>query len=285
MSNAVFTFPGKMGDAILQWPIAFHYGEQVGDFDVWLDKTTCGPLVSLFGAQPHVGEVRLIEGVEGYQCGGQPFHFNLPTSAFDGRAVYHLGFRGFPARQITLQTLNDASVPIVVDPAKLANTPTLRPWGPEGANAAFYNRLVIHGGAVYTHNRTTPTLWRFLHSVRAELEARFDQIVFVGTEAEREVGLRTYPDWDAHDDHGDFLDLARFIGQSRCMIGMGSAPITLAGALKVPAIRVHDPIANDAPRVIWDNLGENQLNDTLIGLRTSWPVFRDRWLNSPAPPA
>lgn len=285
MSNTVFTFPGKMGDAILQWPIAFHFGRQVGDFDVWMDERTCKPLVNLFQAQPHVGEVKLIGGIEGYQCGGQPFHFDLPTSAFDGKAVYHLGFRSFPVRQITLQTLNDAAVPIVVDPAELANVPTLQPWKEMDTIPASFNRLVIHGGAVYTHNRTTPTLWRFLHSIREELENLFDEICFVGTDAELEVGQRTYPEWRAFADGGDFLRLATFIGASRCMIGMGSAPITLAGALKVPAVRVHDPIGNDAPRVIWDNLGDNQLNDTLIGLRKSWPVFRDRWLKPGSHPA
>jgi hypothetical protein len=47
--------------------------------------------------------------------------------------------------------------------------------------------------------------------------------------------------------------------------------------LKVPCIRVHDPIG-EFPRRIWDSLGENQLNDTEIGLRTSWTEWRDKWL-------
>ena len=68
---------------------------------------------------------------------------------------------------------------------------------------------------------------------------------------------------------------------SRAVIGCGSSSVALAGALKVPCIRVHDPIG-EFPRRIWDNLGDNQLNDTEIGLRASWPEWRDKWLTSPA---
>jgi len=74
------------------------------------------------------------------------------------------------------------------------------------------------------------------------------------------------------------LDLAKFMAGASLVVGCGSSGVALAGALKVPCIRVHDPIG-EAPKVIWSNLGENQLNDTEIGLRKSWPEFRDRWLN------
>ena len=83
--------------------------------------------------------------------------------------------------------------------------------------------------------------WRFLASIRAELETLFDQIVFVGSPDDRAVGVETYPGWDDFDDGGDFLKLARLVHASRLMIGVGSSPIVVAGALKVPAIRVHDP--------------------------------------------
>lgn len=273
--STVFTFPGKIGDAILQFPVAYHWAQQTGEhFDVWLDEGTCAPLVPLLNAQPGVAEVKLIPGVESYHCGGQPFHMNLPTSAFADNTVYHLGLRGFPVRQISLQTLNDSKVPIKVDPNVFANTPYL-----EVGPVEKKNRLVVHGKAVYPHSRTTPTMWRFLSSIKPEIERIFDEVVFVGTADDREVGHKAYPEWNEYDDGGDFLALARFIAGSRCMIGIGSSPITLAGALKVPGIRVHDTIGDDAPRVIWSNLGDNQLNETYIGLRAEWPRFRDRWLN------
>ena len=115
-------------------------------------------------------------------------------------------------------------------------------------------------------------------NARAELESLFDDIVFVGSDRDREVASNTYPGWKAFDDGGDFLRLANLLASSRAMIGCGSAPIALAGAMKIPAIRVHDAVGNNAPKVIWDNLGENQLNDTEVGLRKSWPVWRDKCL-------
>jgi hypothetical protein len=272
----VFTMPGKIGDSILQWPVAYHYAKKSGEkIELWMDETTCKPLVSLFEAQSCVEKVKLVGGVENYGCGGQPFHLNLPTSAFEGNTIYHLGMRSFPARQITLQTLQDSRVPVRVEVEDLSNTPSL-----EVGDVEKKNRLVVHGQSVCPHNRSTPTMWRFLSSIREELEALFDDIAFVGSPDDREVGMTAYPGWSEFDDGGDFLKLAQFIAGSRAMIGCGSAPITVAGALKIPAIRVHDRIGNDAPRVIWNNLGENQVNDTEIGLRTVWPVFRDKWLTT-----
>lgn len=279
--STVFTMPGKMGDAILQFAVVHHYFDQTHDdsIELWLDEQTCKPLVSLFESQPGVRAVKLIAGVENWNCGGQPFHMNLPTSAFSGNTIYHLGLRGFPQRQISLQCLQDCKVPIVVSPEVFAETPYLA-TGP----VATANRLVIHGQAVCPHNRSTPTMWRFLSSIHQDVHELFEEVVFVGSPDDREVGLATYPNWTAFDDGGDFLKLARLIAGSRCMIGVGSAPVTLAGALKVPAVRVHDTIGDGAgaPRVIWDNLGANQLNRTEVELRKDWPAFRDRWLKGVA---
>jgi hypothetical protein len=274
--STVFTFPGKMGDAILQFPIVHHYAKETGDTDIelWLDENSLKPLVPLFEAQPGVKAVKLIGGIDNYNCGGQPFHFELPTSAFEGNRIYHLGLRSFPQRQISLQCRQDCKVPLEVSSENFARSRYLKVT--EGDHRA--NRLVIHGQSVCPHNRATPTLWRFLASIQQDIHELFEEVVFVGSQADIEVGLAAYPNWTGFSDGGDFLKLANFIAGSRCMIGCGSAPITLAGALKIPAIRVHDRIGNDAPRVIWDNLGENQLNRTEIELRKDWPKFRDLWL-------
>lgn len=314
--STVFTFPGKMGDALHQWPVVYHYIKQTNDQDIelWLDETTCKPLVPLFEAQPGVKAVKLVSGVENYSCGGQPFHMNLPTEAFSGNRIYHLGLRQFPVRQLSLQCLQDSKVPIEVSPEVFAEEPSLRVDGKLDAvdlevsphfvsgpieTAGLYsrpgrvisvngppkaNRLVVHGQSICPHNRATPTMWRFLSSIAQDIHELFEEVVFVGSAKDREVGLTTYPNWTAFDDDGDFLKLARFIAGSRCMIGVGSSPIVLAGLLKVPSVRVHDRIGNDAPRVIWDNLGSNQLNRTYIELRTEWPKFRDRWLKQVVAP-
>jgi len=276
MSETVFTFPGKAGDAIMQFPVAYWWSKQHDSkFTCWLDEKSCKMVAPLFAAQPCVEKVELKPGIEGYACGGQPWHFNLETSELADRLVYHLGMRGFPAQQLTLECMATAGVPITVDRQELAETSPF--VVPEGEKV---NRLVIHGQGVCPHTRSTPMLWRFLYAVWPELKELFDEIVFIGSEADRGTALQTYPECKEFVDDGDFLKLATYMKASRAVIGSGSAPVALAGALKVPCIRVHDFIANGAPKVIWSNLGENQLNDTEIGLRTSWPEWRDKWLKA-----
>jgi hypothetical protein len=57
---------------------------------------------------------------------------------------------------------------------------------------------------------------------------------------------------------------------SRLVIGSGSSGVALASVLKVPTLRVHDPIGN-APKVIWAGLGDNQWNEEEVALRRLWP--------------
>lgn len=276
MSETIFTFPGKAGDAVMQWPIAYHWAKQTGkQFTCWMDEGSTKMVAPLFAAQPCVEKVEFKEGIESYNCGGQPWHFNFPTSEFEGREMFHLGLRGFPQRQLTLECLENSKVPVQVDPQVLAETPSLEVDGVVPAN-----RLVLHGQPIYTHTRVTPSFWKFLSIHREELAAMFDEVVFVGSERDREIGVRTYPEWTQFDDGGDFLELARLMAGSRAVIGCGSSPVALAGALKIPAIRVHDNIEG-MPKVIWSNLGDNQMNETEVGLRTSYPAWRDKWLAVP----
>ena len=280
--STVFTFPGKMGDALHQWPIAHHWHKQTGKpFQVWLDQTTCKPLVKLFEAQPGVELVKLVEGVENYNCGGQPFHLNLPTSAFDEHTIFHMGLRGFPARQLTLECLQTSRVPVTLTAETLATERSLVAGGEEPRPGGGLGMLVLHGQPAYAHTGTTPTFWKFIAGVRAELEDLFENITFVGAPRDLETAERIYPDWDRYDDGGDLKKTADLVQHSDCMIGCGSAPIVLAGLLRVPGIRVHDAIAGDAPKVIWSNIGDDQVNATEIELRRDWPTFRDKYLKKP----
>jgi hypothetical protein len=278
MSETIFTFPGKCGDAIMQFPVAYHWAKQHdAKFTCWMDEKSCKMVAPLFAAQPCVEKVEFKSGIANYNCGGQPWHFDLNNSEFAGRNVYHLGFRSFPERQLTLESLERSNVPVLVDVATLANTnPFEVPTSGEKVN-----RLVLHGQGVCPHTRATPNFWKFLAANRKEIVNLFDEIVFIGSPQDREVGSIAYPEWGSFDDVGDFLKLAELMVNSRAVIGCGSSSVALAGALKVPCIRVHDPIG-EFPRRIWDSLGDNQLNDTEIGLRTSWPEWRDKWLTSPA---
>lgn len=275
MSETIFTFPGKAGDAVMQWPVAYWWSKKHGQkFTCWMDEKSCKMVAPLFAAQPCVEKVEFKLGISNYNCGGQPWHFDLDNSDFADRNVYHLGYRSFPERQLTLESLARSNVPVEVDVAALANTNAFE----APAIGEKVNRLVLHGQGICPHSLTTPNFWKFLSAIRMELPSIFDEIVFIGSPQDREVGAIAYPEWKAFDDGGDFLKLARYMLESRAVIGCGSSPVALAGALKVPCIRVHDPIGNDIPRRIWDNLSDNQLNDTEVGLRSSWGPWRDKWL-------
>ena len=270
-----FTFPGKIGDALHQWPVAFWWHLETGNaFDVWLDQTTCGPLKRLIEYQEGVHEVRLMEGIESYGCGGQPWHFNIKPEEHEDRHFVHCGLRAFPQRQLTLQAFEDVPLTLEVDKKTIAETPNLR--APELPKA---NRLVLHGTGVCQHNHQTPGFWRFLARNRGLLESRFDEIVFVGSPEDRDVGLMAYPGWQAWDDGGEFLNLASYVQASRMMIGCGSSNVVVAGALKTSCIRVHDAIG-EAPKVIWSNLGSNQRNETELELRGQMEALLDELLTT-----
>lgn len=272
--RATFTMPGKMGDALMQWPVAFWWHKEHAEpFDVWMDEKTCAPLVPLFQAQPGIGEVKLVPGIESWNCGGQPWHMNIEPTAHDERWFIHLGLRAFPQRQLTLQARENAIAKLKVDPDLFSQSPSLVLSGV----GPVQNRLLLHGQGIYAHTRQTPAFWKFLARNAKDFEAEFSEIVFVGSPSDREVGLSTYPHWAAFDDGGDFLKLAKLIAASRFMVGCGSAPIVLPGLLKTPAIRVHDPIGEAAAH-IWSNLGINQLNRTEMELRSEWTDYKERFL-------
>ena len=277
--SLVFTMPGKLGDALHQWPIAFHYC-RVNNVKctLWLDEKSLNPLVPLFEAQPCVEKVELKSGIENYQCGGQPWHFDFPTSAYEGHTVYHLGYRSFPARQLTLECLEQSKVPLSIDPQELAETCTFET---EKRVVSENGCVVLHGQGICPHTRATPQFWKFLATVWDEISEKWNgQLYFAGTSRDREVAESIYarPGTWGIDDGGDFQKLANFVASSNLVIGCGSSIAALAGALKIPCVRVHDPIA-EAPKIIWSNLGSNQLNATEIELRTAWPEFRDKLFN------
>lgn len=271
--STVFTFPGKSGDAIMQFPVAYQWAKKTGKkFTAWLDERSCRLVAPLFEAQPCVEKVEYKAGVTGYGCGGQPWHFGLETKDLEGFTVYHMGMRSFPQRQLTLQCLEDAKLPIEIDKASLSMESCFSVGPVEKAN-----RVILHGQPICPHTKGSPQFWKFLFSIYPYLRGNFDEIVFVGDEGDREIALRTYPEASSFDDQGNFLTLAKLIAGSRLVVGGGSSVVALGGALKVPTIRVHDQIGSH-PKVIWSNLGDNQLNNTEIELRAAWPEFKQRWL-------
>ena len=270
----IFTFPGKIGDALLEWPIAAAWHKQTGKpYSVWMDKKTCKPLVNLIVSQPGVEEVKLIDGIENYGCGGQPYHFNMGTEDYGDNTVYHLGMHALPERQITLQTALSSKVPLDTDGIK---------WNPSLTVKAgkAQDRVVIHGQALCPHTNSVPSVWRFVNRIRETLESTFAQIYLVGTKDDLEAGRQVLPDANTFDDEGDMLPTADLISNSRMVIGAGSSIAALAGALGVPCVRVHDNIGT-LPKSIWSNLGANQLNATEIELRSEFPEWFDKCVVNP----
>ena len=316
----VWTAPGKVGDTLLQWPIAYQWHRMTGKkFHFWMDEKTCAPLVPLIEAQPCVEEVKLIPGIEHWRLGGQPFDFGLKTEDHLEYEIYHLGLRKFPERQITLQVLE--WLPFDIDKDKLAQEPSLVVWDavdlevePRWAVSAdakintenLYvrpgriiavdgplepNRLVLHG-TFRSHLTGTPSFWRFLNRVKLDLAQRFDEVYFTGTPEERARAMELYggatdqrakgvfkAEWKEFDDHGNFLELARLMAGAKMVIGSGSCGVVLAGALKIPSLRVHDPIG-DAPKCIWSSLGPLQFNETERDLRELWPYILNQVMDS-----
>lgn len=295
MSETVFTFPGKAGDAILQWPVAWWWWKKHGKkFTVWLDEQSCRLVRPLFEVQPCVEKAEYKKGIVNYNMGGQPWHFDLDTSEHEGRQIYHLGMRHFPQRQITLETFQESKTDLDADFDLVAaescfEVPGQTTFhflgGSPGQNGTSQeidvsgNRLLLlHGQAVCPHTNSTPEFWKFLAPIRSELPGLFDMVVFVGAPRDYMVGLETYPGSYAFDDGGSFLELAKVMKQAKCVIGCGSSVVTLAGALKVPSVRVHDPIGEHS-RTVWNNLANNSLNMTEVELRNEWPKWRDQFLS------
>lgn len=275
MAETIFTLPGKLGDAIHQWPVVHHWtAENRQPVTIWLDEGSLKPLLPLVQSQPWVDKVELRKGIESYHCGGQPWNFGIEAAEAEGRVIHHLGMRTFPQRQLTLECIAGCGLTLAADQKLLAETPAFVLPPPEKKN-----RLVLHGMSVYPHSRTTPQFWKFIAAIRGELMQTFDEIVFTGSPMDREVSLATYPEWQELDDGGDFLKLALFMNDARLVIGCGSSVAALAQALRLPCVRVHDPIG-DCPKVIWSGLGDNQLNDGEIELRTGWPSFRDQFVKT-----
>lgn len=263
--SLVFTLPGKIGDALHQFPVAYHYCKQQGKTcELWLDEGSLKPLENLFRAQPCVTDVKFLPGIKNYTCGGQPFDFAMDNQVYLDNEIYHLGLRTFPSRQLTLEALEQ--VPLNMDRSAVASEPSL--VVPNARPAS--DRVILHGNFM-SHVSGVPSFWRFLNWVKNDLP---EERVFVGLPKERKRALEIHPGWSEFDDQGDFLLLAQEMANAALVIACGSSVAALAGQLKVPCLRVHDPIG-EHPMVIWSNLGPRQWNLTEKDCRVQWPKIRE----------
>lgn len=251
MSKVVFTFPGKLGDFFHQWPIAYHYGKMFGDFHVGLDQRLLKPIAGLVARQPHVEHVWLLPGIEHYQIGGQPFDFGMPYQEYKHwDKVYHLGFRDAPEKPITLQCREYVDFKIPTKALKrectLVGEREPRPR----------NLLLLHGRR-YDMYGEFPNFWHALWESWDLLKAEFDEIEWIGLPEEKRISDK-FGGTD-FDDGGDWVKLVDEMRDARLVMGVGGAMVALAGALKVPSIRIHDPVLGFREEV-FANFGERQWN-------------------------
>ena len=95
--TSAFYFPGKAGDAILQWPVAYHWAKQNAQkIEVWLDRKSCQCLENLFRAQSIVADVRLFDHTKNYSCGGQPWQGDFTTADHIEHTIIPMGLHAFP---------------------------------------------------------------------------------------------------------------------------------------------------------------------------------------------
>jgi hypothetical protein len=211
LSSTVFSFPGKAGDSIHQWPVAWWWAKENGKrFTCWMDERSCKVVAPLFAAQPCVEKVEFKPGIEHYNCGGQPWHFDLPASEYENVEAHHLGLRNFPQRQLTLEALHASQLGLSVTQDQLAETPTIEaPGEVEGFSGPRTSASCTAKPSTRTP-RGTPKFWTFISDIAPELSEMFHRLVFVGNDRDREVAKRTIPMGD-HDDHGSFLELAKLM--------------------------------------------------------------------------
>lgn len=235
--RVLITLPGKIGDALLQWPCVYHWNRETGRRCVLGMPPELRVLDPLFRVQPAVEEIVFLEGIQHFGLGGQPYDFGLrgDQTARWG-AVYHLGFRAFPDRPVPVVTRK--YLDFKASDEALCHEPSLR--APEPRKDLGSNFAVLH--ALYNS-----ALLRTVRDLREDLEACFDRIYLVGLPKEQaffQRGLQgldgTLSDtWVAYPDTPSYLEVANLLAAARVTLDATSSIACLANALKVPCLVAH----------------------------------------------
>lgn len=253
VNQVVATCPGKIGDFFHQWPIAYHWSKKHNrKIHIGVDERMLRPLVPLIKHQPCVEDVWLLPGIEHYQIGGQPFDFGLSYQAYkQWEKIIHLGYREVPEKPLTLAVREWSGVEIPTKALKsectLVGTRDPRPR----------NLLLLHGRRHDMYGEF-PCFWKALWEVVDFLQEEFEEIKWVGTPSETRIAHK-FPFTEVFEDRGDWIKLVDEMKDARMVMGVGGAMVALAGALKTPSIRIHDPVPGFRPE-IFANFGERQWN-------------------------
>jgi hypothetical protein len=242
-SNVLFTFPGKMGDCLHQWPVARAWAaEHDQQISVGIDRSV-RPIADLLRSQACVKEVIELEGVSGYDVGGQPFDFGWGTEPRGWDEVFHLGFREFPEKGLLRATYD--LLPLRTSFDEIANVPSVEPFW-SGVSDESSRTCVLHG------TKTRPRYYASLIRATPILSRAFSRIFWAGSPS----------DWPFRSAwNGPPPEMGRVIQEMKTcalVFGCSSSIVSLANAMKAPCLRVGEPTL--LPDSVWRNTGPRQWN-------------------------
>ena len=252
--NVLVTFPGKIGDALMQWPCAYFYWKETGNkFTVLLDQSiSC--LKNLFTFQECVKEVLILDRMENWRCGGQPYDFALTKeekSKWDN--IYHMGFRQLPEKQLTLQAAEN--IPIKSDREEFSKQSIFV------GDRKLKSALIVHGSAGTHHGiHAKPRVWDVFGVCEGFFRKAFDEIIFVGNKEDSDTKDTLGYEGTFLDDGGDLLPTAAIMNGAEFVLGAGSCMVALAGTLGIPSLRIHDPLWGAEDYRLWGFLGKQHGN-------------------------
>jgi hypothetical protein len=245
VADVIATFPGKMGDIFLQWPVAKLWakrrGEQI-DVGLPLEWAMVAPLLEV---QPEVDEVTFIHNIIFKTWKAMPPDYGIKDEPFmRWKKQLQMGFRDKP----------DCPVPLFTAKGLCIET-TKEELAEQLLEVDTINKrdiCVVHGANFSEHVNSVPRFWKVV--------PKWDipyPVFAIGTKVElqdaHEIG------WGIMPDNGDMLLAAQTIKSSKLFIGSSSSMSALAFSLGVDAVRIHDPIEG-LDKCVHDPIRDNQIN-------------------------
>jgi hypothetical protein len=250
MARVVATFPGKIGDLFMQWPVTRWYAKKNGPIDLGIPPFMAG-VSFLMAQQEHVDGVYFTEEsvLRSWKRDPPPYGIeDKPWRRWEKQL--EMGFRDVPDTQLTLYIAKTMHLDI---PKGDLAEPSIYVGERNVANYAVVN------GTFLSQTGESPPFWAALGNWYQYILKEFDKIYFVGSVSEMRAVKASDLPFEIFDDGGNLLLTAQLMRDARIVVGSSSAIAALGSAMGVPTIRVHDPIPG-FDKSIWDSLLPNQLN-------------------------
>jgi hypothetical protein len=244
-----------MGDALMQWPLAYAYWKETGNqFDVLLDMSI-NKLAPIFQEQPCVGKLMVEARCLNWSLGGQPWNMGVKPNDISRYAhVYHMGFRELPTYPITM--FCKQYIPVEADEIALSKQQSLAL-----GEKKVENYCVVHATSRTHMPKCMPMVWPVYLANERYLSSRFDNIYFIGNDDDKVLYETMGPrhgEW--FDDMGELRRSAELVQNAAFVLSAGSMFSPMAACFRTPCLRVHDTIAVPAEPKTWCCVGEDQMN-------------------------